>query len=327
MYKKSTVGDTMVAGGVAETATSLDCSRPQATKTKTRRMKMLERMGCFRNGTQAVSIQRATTAKELCNAYQLVHDNYVEKGYIFPQPSGLRMRLYEALPDTATFVAKAGDEIVGVTSLVFDTPGLGLPSDQVFSEEIDTLRQGGVKVAEVTNWAITPAYRRTAVLTELIRCYIAHLMALDCDYAIGAISPGHRAFYELIGYEVIGAERSYSTEINDPVILVRLSLDNLRERFAAVQDDDEDDTATLKNYYLDSNPYHDQIEEWRSTAMTSFTNPVFLRRLFVEWTNLLADCSDEDLEILRQQWGENVFLDVMGHNIIYDTFFMFFKTT
>jgi ribosomal protein S18 acetylase RimI-like enzyme len=290
-------------------------------------MKLLERMGCFRNGTQTVSIQRATTAKELCNAYQLVHDNYVEKGYIFPQPSGLRMRLYEALPETATFVAKAGEEIVGVTSLVFDTPGLGLPSDQVFSEEIDSLRQGGGKVAEVTNWAIAPAYRRTAVLTELIRCYIAHLQAVGCDYAIGAISPGHRAFYELIGYEVIGTERSYSTEINDPVILVSLSLDNLMKRFAAVQNDDEDDTATLKNYYLDNNPHHDQIEKWQTTAHASFTNPVFLRHLFVERTDLLTDCSEEELKILRQQWGEDIFLDVMGHNILQDTFFMFHKTT
>ena len=44
-----------------------------------------------------------------------------------------------------------------------------------------------------------------------------------------------------------------------------------------------------------------QIEEWQTTAHTSFTNPVFLRQLFVERTDLLTDCSEEEIEILREE--------------------------
>ena len=320
------ITENMVTDDVSESSKSRDGSLSLRPQGKSRRMRLLEKMGCFRNGTHAVNILRATSADDLYKAYQLVHDNYVDKGYIIPQPSGVRMRIYEALPDTATFVAKAGKEIVGVTSLVFDTPGLGLPSDQVFSREIGSLRLGGGRIAEVTNWTIAPPFRRTAVLTELIRCYIAHLLAVGCDYAVGAISPGHRAFYELIGYEVIGTIRSYSAEIYDPVILVCLSLDNLIKRLAATPDGDENDAATLKKYYLENNPYYDQIENWETAAHKSFADPVFLHRLFVEQSNLLAECSDAELEVLRRQWSESIFMDVLGHNILYDTFFAFFNT-
>jgi len=290
------------------------------SKGKSRRMKLLERQGCFRNGAKTVAIQRASTAEDLYDAYKLVYDCFVEKGYIFPNPSRLRMRPYEALPETATFVAKADNVIVGVTSIVVDTPGLGLPSEKPYPQEVESLRHTAHKLCEITNLAIAPDYRRTNILTELIRCYIAHFLAIGCDYAIASISPGHRAFYELLGFDTIGERTSYSQDFDDPVILVRLSLDSLMERFEQVQDGVEDDWAVLKNYYMDSSPYHSQMAGWTDDARNSFADPVFLRQLFVEHSNLLRDCNSSELEVIRQYWGEDLFLNALGHNILYDGF-------
>jgi len=321
MSQETSVLETMVPQKIAKSSKQRSAICPKSRKGKSRRMKLLERQGCFGFGTKTVIVQRATTVEDLCAAYNLVHDCFVEEGYIFPNPSHLRMRSYEALPETATFVAKAGNKVVAVASIVVDSQGLGLPSEKPYPQEVDSLRRSANKICEITNLAIAPDYRRTSVLTELIRCYIAHLLAIGCDHAIASISPGHRPFYELLGFETIGKPWSYSQEIDDPVILVRLSLEALMERFAQVQNGDEDDIAVLKRYYMENSPYHDQIEQWQASARQAFFDPVFLRQLFVERSNLLRDCSADELEVIRDHWGEDIFLDVLGHNILYDGFF------
>lgn len=285
-----------------------------------RRMKLLARQGCFGVGPQGVYLCRATTVKELQDAYRLVHDSFVEQGFIIPQPGGLRIRPYEALPDTATFVAKTRDEqVVGVTSVVMDSTDLGIPSEQAFGSEIAELRQTRHTIAEITNWAIDPEYRRTSVLTELIRCYIAHLLAQQCQDAVAAISPGHLPFYRLLGFEQAGSERSYSQTIHDPVVLVRLSVTELMERFDNSTDGD-DDLAVLKRYYMADNPYHQMIETWVNSARGAFSDPALLRHLFAENSGLLHTCDKRTLAVIREQWGEDLFLDVVGHSVIHDTF-------
>jgi len=320
IYEETSTLDGTVGHEMTTSSQQLPVISPTSGNGKSRRMKLLERQGCFRNGTKTVTIKRAFNVEDLHAAYRLVYDCFVEKGYIFPNPSRLRMRPFEALPETATFVAKADNNVVGVTSIVVDSPGLGLPSEKPYPQEVESLRHMAHKLCEITNLAIAPEYRRTNILTELIRCYIAHFLAIDCDYAIASISPGHRAFYELLGFQAIGARTSYSQDFDDPVILVKLSLDALMERFEQVQIGEENDWAVLKYYYMDSSPFHSQMAQWIDDAHKSFTDPVFLRQLFVEHSNLLRDCSSGELEVIRQYWGEDLFLNALGHNILYDGF-------
>lgn len=320
LYEENTTANTTVEHDMATSSHQVPVLSQTNGNGKSRRMKLLERQGCFRNGTTAVNIQRASTVEDLHAAYKLVYDCFLEKGYIFPNPSRLRMRPFEALPETATFVAKADNRIVGVTSIVADSPGLGLPSEKPYPQEIESIRRSARTVCEITNLAIAPDYRCTHILTELIRCYIAHLMAIGCEYAIASISPGHRSFYELLGFETVGDRTSYSSDFDDPVILVQLSLEALMRRFEQVHVDEETDWAVLKYYYMDSSPYHAKMSAWIEDAHNSFVNPVFLRRLFVEQSNLLRDCNSSELEVIRQYWGEDLFLNALGHNILYDGF-------
>ena len=320
IHEETSTLDSTVGHEMATSSQQVPIIASTSGNGKSRRMKLLERQGCFRNGTKTVTIQRASNVEDLHAAYKLVYDCFVEKDYILPNPSRLRMRPFEALPETATFVAKADNVVVGVISIVVDTPGLGLPSEKSYPHEVESLRHSAHKLCEITNLAIDPNYRRTNILTDLIRCYIAHFLATGCDYAIASISPEHRSFYELLGFETIGARTSYSQDFDDPVILVRLSLDALMERFEQIQAGDEDDWAVLKYYYMDSSPYHAQMPTWIDDARNSFTDPVFLRQLFVEHSNLLRDCSSGELEVIRGYWGEEIHQDVLGHNILCDGF-------
>jgi len=55
----------------------------------------------------------AETKEELEACFQLLHDAYVGSGFMKPDPSGLRVTIYHALPTTTTLCAKFDGEVVG----------------------------------------------------------------------------------------------------------------------------------------------------------------------------------------------------------------------
>lgn len=285
---------------------------PTEPSRQSRRMALLKRAGLFGGSTFGAVVSRATSVEDLVDGYRLVHDVFVERGYIRPQPFGVRMRAYEALASTATFVAKAADRVVGVQSLVADGCDLGLPSEGAFRAEIGSLRGQGRRICEATSEAVASSFRKTGVPTELMRCCFAQARAVGCDELVVTVSPGHARFYGLLGFEQISPMRSYSREIEDPVVLIRLNFQSVDERSARVRDGDADDDAFFKRYYIDDNPYHRHVEAWRILAERTFLDPVLLRELFVNRSDLLSRCSPGELKAIAENWGEEVFARVRG---------------
>jgi len=279
-------------------------AKPRRDERESRRLALLKRAGMFGNIDNA-AICRATNYHDLTGAYRLVHDMFVFQGIIQPLEFGMRIRPYEAQPETATVIAKTGGHVVGVTSVVFDSLDMGLPGDRAFMAEIQALRQMGRRVCEGTNWAI--AHGNTSVMTELMRCSLAHAMARGCDDFIAAVSPGHLPFYRLLGFEQIGSLRSYSDEHYDPVVLVRLNVADFDRRFANVDIDDGGDEAFLKSYYLVNNPYHRYVATWQILCDRFFADVMLVRELFVHNSDLLDECTPAQLEGLRRRWGRGVF--------------------
>lgn len=194
-----------------------------------RRVDHIIKSGLFTEPDQPIVIKEAKSLEELHEAYRLVHDVFVSQGYIKPQPNGMRIRVFEIDPRTATFVAKVNQSVVGVMSIVVDSVKSGLPSDKVYKPEIDQLRHQGRKLCESSNLAVAPGQRNTAVFMELSRCCTAHAANIGMDDIIVAISPGHAMFFEtLLGFMTWGECRNYSEETVDPVELKRLDLSDFR---------------------------------------------------------------------------------------------------
>jgi predicted N-acetyltransferase YhbS len=275
-------------------------------------MALLKRVGLFGGEMRGAEIARATKVEDLIAAYRLVHDVFVEQGYIHANEAGIRLRPFEALPDTATFIARAGREVVGVTTVVMDSPEFGLPTEKAFANEIHALRSIGRVACEGTNWLIAESHRGSGVMTELMRCSFAHALALGCTDYLGAVSPGHAKFYDLLGFERLGDVRSYSKDIDDPVVLVRLDIAGLHQRFAGVTAGDGSVEAFLKHYYIDVNPYHRIVASWQVIAGRLFSDPLMLWRLFVGESGFLLHCGQEDQRRLSQRWGAEVFAQVLA---------------
>ncbi|MFP4354960.1 MAG: N-acyl amino acid synthase FeeM domain-containing protein [Phycisphaerae bacterium] len=289
---------------MVENARRTQASSKVGNDKKDRRMSLLKRAGLFSNDTQGARIFRAVTVEDLLGAYGLTHDVFVRQGYIHPDPTGVRLRAYEALPQTATFVAADGEDIVGVTSVVVDTPQLGLPTDHAFGAEVDSIRGPNRRICEGTNWLVCDSHRNSAVLTELMRCSFAHAVEAGCTDFLGTVSPGHAKFYELLGFEILGSQRSYSEEIYDPVVLVRLDLTGLDARFLYVEAGFGDVESFLKHYYIEDNPYHRQVAAWQIQSDRLFADRTLLSVLFVRESDLLPRCSAEELDAIGQHWKQ-----------------------
>lgn len=284
---------------------SVSLSNPRAAR---RKMALLQQGGLFTGDTKGATIRRAFTAEDLRKAYALVHDVFLGTGYMKPEPSGIRLRMFETLPETATFVAEVDGNVVGVLSVVGDTPDLGLPSDGAFKEELDQLRANGLRLCELTNQAVAEEYRKSAVATELMRCAVAHGMKAGYDQGIATVSPGHNGFYELMGFNMVGTERSYSLKLHDPVVALSMDLDHYRKPVGSVNETMKwlHHHGTVENHFLN------RVVDWAEQARTHFTNPELLLQLFVTERNFVAECSADQLKILERRWGAETFRGILS---------------
>lgn len=281
--------------------------RESAGRAK-RKLGFLKRAGLFGKNTLGATIKRACTAHQLCQAYRLVNDVFQETGYLKPEPSGLRLRIFETSSETATFIAEKAGVVVGVLSVVGDSPDLGLPSDAAFKPELDALRAKGRRLCEITNQAVAPAYRKSAVPTELMRCALAHELEAGYDDSVATVSPSHHGFYELLGFDPLGNERSYSAKLYDPVIALLMGLDQFRQ-----QPEGLDGAARfLHHYATKGNKFISRVKGWGRQARRHFLNADLLEEIFVRERNFLGECTAEELQILQRRWGQEMFEAVTG---------------
>ncbi|MCE9591560.1 MAG: hypothetical protein K8S99_13675 [Planctomycetes bacterium] len=258
-----------------------------------------------------IRIFQAISLNDLTQAYRLVHDVFVQKNYIQPQPGGVRVREFEALPEMATFVAKVDGRVVAVMSVVPDSQDIGLPSDKVFSKELEALRSQNRRVGEITNLVVTDEYRNSAVFLELTRCAYAHAVNIGLTDFFVSISPGHCAFFEhLLSFESWGDERCYDKATHDVVEGKRLNLEQGPARIKET-DDALGDDAFLCDWFLHSNPHFGYTKLSSRIASMRFRDPALLRELFVSQSGMLTRCSQAVQDAIQQRWGLQVYHQVL----------------
>ncbi len=69
---------------------------------------------CNPTPSRRLVLKIAETRTELEECFSLLHDAYVESGFMKPDPSGMRVTIYHALPTTTTLCAKYDGQVVSV---------------------------------------------------------------------------------------------------------------------------------------------------------------------------------------------------------------------
>ena len=140
----------------------------------------------------------AETRDELEACFRLLHDAYVEFGYMQPQRSGMRITPYHALPTTSTLCAKYDGEVVGTISLIRDGV-FGFPVQRAF--DLQGVRQQGGPIAEASALAVDPRFRKSGgkIVFPLIKFKYEYCTRyFDTRHLVVAVHPKHIRFYESV---------------------------------------------------------------------------------------------------------------------------------
>jgi len=138
----------------------------------------------------------ADTQEEIEASLALLHDAYVDSGFMEPQPSGMRVTIYHALPTTTTLCAKYNDKVVGTLSLIRDG-SFGFPLQKIF--DLTEVRAKKGEIAEVSALAVHPKFRRQGgiILFPLMKCmYEYSVTFFDVRHLVIAVNPRHIEMYE-----------------------------------------------------------------------------------------------------------------------------------
>ena len=193
-------------------------------------------------------LKLAETQEELEACFRLLHDAYVEVGFMKPDPSGLRVTTYHALPTTTTLLAKFGDRIVGTISLIREST-LGFPLQKIF--DITDIRRTGGNIAEVSALAVDRHFQSKGgmILFPLMKfMYEYATKCFDTRHLVIAVNPRHIGLYESLLF--FGRLRSNPVEHYDfvngaPAVGAHLDL----QRAAKVYKQYYDHKAPEKNLY------------------------------------------------------------------------------
>ncbi|PKO88923.1 MAG: hypothetical protein CVU18_05715 [Betaproteobacteria bacterium HGW-Betaproteobacteria-12] len=143
-----------------------------------------------------LQLKIADTREELEASFSLLHDAYVDAGFMKPDPSGMRVTIYHALPTTTTLCAKWDGEVVGTISLIRES-AFGFPLQKIF--DLSGVRLKGGNLAEVSALAVHPRFRKTggAILFPLMKfMYEYATKYFDTRHLLIAVNPNRIEMYE-----------------------------------------------------------------------------------------------------------------------------------
>lgn len=169
----------------------------------------------------------ANKPHHLKSCFSLAYNEYVKKGYV-PQNLPQKMIISEHDTDKNTLVVMAKNEfqeIVGTLSIVVDGEK-GLPCNELFSEELSSLRQKGAKVAEVIRLAISDDYKNSKEILlgmfNLVCNYVKNVA--QCSDLIIEVNPRHVKYYQrLLLFKVISEEKECKRVEGAPAVLLCLN--------------------------------------------------------------------------------------------------------
>lgn len=167
------------------------------------------RFGAYRNFVDCnpkpdrrLVLKIAETQEELEACFKLLHDAYVGSGFMRPDPSGMRVTIYHALPSTTTLCAKFDGEVVGTISLIRESV-FGFPLQAIF--DLHEVREEIGQIAEVSALAVHPKFRNTGgtILFPLMKFMYEYCTTFfDTRHLVIAVNPRHIEMYEsLLGFE------------------------------------------------------------------------------------------------------------------------------
>lgn len=168
------------------------------------------------------------TDSDIKFALALVQKEYAKQGYINLKNSKTKIKISK---NSATFIAKYDNKIVGTVSVFFDF-GDGLPMDEIYNKELNKLRSQNKKIAEVGRLAIDSSekHNNLFLVSSLFKLVFHYCIYKNIDNICISINPKHNLFYKSILFKDIGGLKFYPSVNNAPALAKTLDISKLKNK-------------------------------------------------------------------------------------------------
>ena len=247
-------------------------------------------------------LKPAETREELEACFRLLHDAYVASGFTKPDPSGMRVTIYHALPTTTILCAKVDGIVVGTLSLIRES-AMGFPLQRIFDLTGVRARRGNI--AEVSALAINPRFRKTggAVLFPLLKFlhdYCTNVCATR--HLVIAVNPRQIEMFEsLLFFRRLTGRvvANYDFANGAPAVGATLDLKHAEEIFRK-QYAGRPPRRNLHRYFFHTPPANAGTPAGCSlAASTPALTPELIDYFCNRQTRVFADLSDRKKALLR----------------------------
>ena len=252
--------------------------------------------------SEKLLLKIADTQEELEACFKLLHDAYVSSGFMKPDPSGMRVTIYHALPTTTTLCAKYDGKVVGTLSLIRES-AIGFPLQRIF--DLTGVRAKAGNIAEVSALAVHPRFRRTggSILFPLMKFMYEYCTTFfDTRHLVIAVNPRHIEMYESLLYfrrltsKVV---ENYDFVNGAPAVGATLDLkyapDIMRQAYA-----DKPQRRNLYHYFKETTLPNIQIPHRRFfTTNDPVLTPDLIDYFFNQRTTVFRDLSDRKKALMH----------------------------
>jgi GNAT superfamily N-acetyltransferase len=257
---------------------------------------------CDPEPNKRLVLKIADTREELEACFKLLHDAYVSSGFMTPDPSGMRVTIYHALPTTTTLCAKYDNQVVGTLSLIRES-AIGFPLQRIF--DLTGIREKEGNIAEVSALAVHPRFRRTGgtILFPLMKFMYEYCTTFfDTRHLVIAVNPRHIEMYEsLLFFTRLSSTvvESYDFVNGAPAVGATLDLKHapeiLRKAYAG-----KPTRRDLYHYFKETTLPNIQIPHRRFfTTNDPVLTPDLIDYFFNRRTTVFADLSDRKKALLH----------------------------
>ncbi|MCK4810083.1 MAG: hypothetical protein KAS99_04010 [Candidatus Omnitrophica bacterium] len=189
---------------------------------------------------KSVEYRVVRNKEELKKSCALVYNEYIKRGYMEKNFSGLRISIYNAFPQTTTFIAIVEHEVIATATIIPDL-SFGLPMETTYHEELERFRKENKKICEISMLASdTDLFSSGAsmMLQSKKMFFIFFLFKLIFDYAKNilnldniciTINPKHNLTYDFLLFKNMGGLKTYCDANGAPAIAKSLDLNSIEK--------------------------------------------------------------------------------------------------
>ncbi|MCK5607327.1 hypothetical protein KAR91_35920 [Candidatus Pacearchaeota archaeon] len=249
---------------------------------------------------ESIDYHVVQTRQEIEQAYSLVYQEYLNRGYVKENMAKLRTSIFNVLPGVTTFVAMFEDKVIATATIIPDTP-LGLPMDDLYYEELNVLRNDHKKISEISMLANSTLMigEGISLMLNAKKMFIVFYLFkhmfdyvkdyLGLDFICITINPKHNLTYESLYFKDFGGLKEYDKVNGAPALGKCLDIHSVED---ACQND-----SRRKNFYSMFFGGHISPEKFENKFIFSQED---LKDLFVEKTQILQNLSTDELECVKK---------------------------